>query len=55
VEPAIVASARRRIDYTFQVDAAADLQTLGWSTQAGYLKQAPVAAALFDLRYLPHP
>ncbi len=54
LDPAIVAAARRRVDYSFQVDAEADLRTLAWSRQAGYLKQVPAAAALFDLRYLPH-
>jgi NitT/TauT family transport system substrate-binding protein len=50
---AIVASARKRIDYTWRVDPAASLRTLEWSKQAGYLKEIPSAAKLFNLNYLP--
>jgi NitT/TauT family transport system substrate-binding protein len=50
---AVVASARHRIDYTWHVDPDATLKTLEWSKQAGYLKEIPTAAKLFDLGYLP--
>jgi NitT/TauT family transport system substrate-binding protein len=47
--PAVVAAARRRIDYGSRVDVQAALQTLGWSRQLGYVKEIPPEAALFDL------
>jgi NitT/TauT family transport system substrate-binding protein len=53
LDTAIIAAARRRIDYTAHVDVAASLQTLQWSKQLGYLKAVPTAAQLFDLNYLP--
>jgi NitT/TauT family transport system substrate-binding protein len=53
LETAVVARARRRIDYTSHVDPDASLKTLEWSKQAGYLKEIPTAAKLFDLSYLP--
>ena len=53
LDPATVASARRRIDYTWRVDQVASLRTLEWSKQAGYLKEIPSVAKLFDLNYLP--
>ncbi len=53
LDKAVVAAARRRIDYTAQVDVDASLQTLQWSRQLGYLKAVPTAAQLFDLSYLP--
>lgn len=49
----IVAAARKRIDYSAQVDIDASLETLQWSVQLGYLKQLPAPAQLFDLRFLP--
>jgi NitT/TauT family transport system substrate-binding protein len=53
LDPAIVASARHRIDYTWHVDPDASLKTLEWSAQSGYLKEIPTASKLFDLSYLP--
>lgn len=53
LDTAVVASARHRIDYTWHVDPDATLKTLEWSKQAGYLKEIPTAAKLFDLSYLP--
>ena len=53
LDTAVVASARHLIDYTWHVDLDATLKTLEWSKQAGYLKQIPTAAKLFDLSYLP--
>jgi ABC-type nitrate/sulfonate/bicarbonate transport system substrate-binding protein len=53
LDTAVVASARHRIDYTWHVDPDATLKTLEWSKQAGYLKEIPTAAKLFDLGYLP--
>jgi len=35
------------------VDPVASLKTLEWSKEAGYLKEVPSAANLFDLSYLP--
>ena len=55
LDPAIVAAARTRIDYSSRVDVAAALRTLSWSKQLGYLKEVPAASALFDLRFLPAP
>lgn len=49
----IVYAARRRIDYTAQVDVNASLETLRWSVQLGYLSKLPTAEGLFDLRFLP--
>lgn len=53
LEPAVVAAARRRIDYGSRVDVAAALRTLAWSQRLGYLKEVPAESALFDLRFLP--
>lgn len=53
LDAAVVAVARRRIDYATRVDVSAALQTLGWAKQLGYLKSLPEPAALFDLRFLP--
>jgi NitT/TauT family transport system substrate-binding protein len=53
LDPAIVANARKRIDYTWHVDPDASLKTLDWSKQSGYLKEIPSAQKLFDLDYLP--
>jgi NitT/TauT family transport system substrate-binding protein len=53
LDNAVVANARRRIDYTWHVDPIASLKTLGWSKQAGYLREVPSADKLFDLSYLP--
>jgi NitT/TauT family transport system substrate-binding protein len=53
LDSAIVASARRRIDYTSHVDPVASLKTLEWSKAAGYLRKVPTADQLFDLQYLP--
>ncbi len=53
LDKAIVERARRRIDYTSQVDTTAALETLEWSKQLGYLKEVPTAGKLFDLSYLP--
>jgi NitT/TauT family transport system substrate-binding protein len=53
LDTAVVARARNRIDYTWHVDPDATLKTLEWSKQAGYLKEIPTAAKLFDLSYLP--
>jgi NitT/TauT family transport system substrate-binding protein len=55
LDTAVIANARRRIDYTWHVDIAASLKTLEWSRQTGYLKEVPPAAKLFDLSYLPKP
>jgi NitT/TauT family transport system substrate-binding protein len=55
LDTAIVANARRRIDYTAHVDTIASLKTLEWSKQAGYLHEVPPAAKLFDLSFLPKP
>ncbi len=53
LEPAIIANARKRIDYTANVDVKAALETLSWSNQLGYLKEIPSEKKLFDLSYLP--
>jgi len=53
LDKALVVSARSRIDYTWQVDQDAALQTLEWSRQVGYIKQIPSKEKLFDLRFLP--
>jgi NitT/TauT family transport system substrate-binding protein len=55
LDPAIIVNARRRIGYTSRVDTIASLKTLEWSKQAGYLKEVPSTATLFDLSYLPKP
>jgi NitT/TauT family transport system substrate-binding protein len=55
LDPAIVAAARRRIDFGSRIDVAAALQTLAWSKQLGYLRELPAEGALFDLRFLPAP
>jgi NitT/TauT family transport system substrate-binding protein len=54
LDKAIVVHARKRIDYTAQVDVDASRQTLQWSKQLRYLKEVPSAEKLFDLKYLPH-
>jgi NitT/TauT family transport system substrate-binding protein len=54
LDKSVVAAARRRIDYTAQVDVDASRRTLEWSRQLGYLKGVPSASKLFDLRFLPH-
>jgi len=54
LDKSVVAAARRRIDYTAQVDVDASRRTLEWSKQLGYLKDVPSASKLFDLRFLPH-
>jgi NitT/TauT family transport system substrate-binding protein len=51
--PSIVAAARRRIDYSTEVDVDASLETLKWSVDLGYLHQLPAPSQLFDLRFLP--
>jgi NitT/TauT family transport system substrate-binding protein len=51
--PAVVAAARKRIDYSAKVDVDASLETLRWSVELGYLKHLPTPAQLFDLRFLP--
>jgi NitT/TauT family transport system substrate-binding protein len=53
LDKSIVAKARRRIDYTVQIDTTAALETLEWSKELGYLSEIPQAAKLFDLRFLP--
>lgn len=53
LDPAIIAHARKRIDYTATVDVKAALETLSWSKQLGYLKEIPAENKLFDLSYLP--
>jgi ABC-type nitrate/sulfonate/bicarbonate transport system substrate-binding protein len=53
LEKSIVVAARRRIDYSAQVDVDASLETLAWSVELGYLKKAPTPEQLFDLRFLP--
>jgi len=53
LDVAIVAHARKRIDYAAQVDVDASRQTLQWSKQLRYLKEVPSAEKLFDLKYLP--
>jgi NitT/TauT family transport system substrate-binding protein len=51
--PSIVAAARRRIDYSAQVDLDASMETLKWSVDLGYLHKLPAPDQLFDLRFLP--
>jgi NitT/TauT family transport system substrate-binding protein len=53
LDAAIVAKARKRIDYTAGVDVPAAFETLEWSRQLGYLKEIPSKNKLFDLSYLP--
>ncbi len=53
LDESVVVAARKRIDYTAQVDVNASLETLGWAAQLGYLKELPMPDALFDLRFLP--
>jgi NitT/TauT family transport system substrate-binding protein len=53
LDPETVAAARKRIDYTVSVDAAAAFETLKWSKQLGYLKEIPAEGKLFDLSHLP--
>jgi NitT/TauT family transport system substrate-binding protein len=53
LDKTIVVAARRRIDYSAEVDVDASLETLAWSVELGYLKKAPTPAQLFDLRFLP--
>lgn len=53
LDRSIVVAARRRIDYSAQIDVAASLETLAWSVNLGYLKKLPTAEQLFDLRFLP--
>ena len=48
----MVVAARRRIDYTWEVDPAAAIQTLQWAKQIGYVKQIPDQEKLFDLRFV---
>jgi NitT/TauT family transport system substrate-binding protein len=53
LDPAIVANARKRIDYTASVNVPAAFETLEWSKQLGYLKEIPSEGKLFDLSWLP--
>lgn len=53
LDAAIVANARKRIDYTASVNVPAALETLEWSRQLEYLKEIPAETKLFDLSYLP--
>jgi NitT/TauT family transport system substrate-binding protein len=53
LDKAIVEAARRRIDYTSEVDVTGSLKTLEWSRRLGYLKTMPAPDTLFDLRFLP--
>ncbi|KAF0219126.1 MAG: ABC transporter substrate-binding protein aliphatic [Geobacteraceae bacterium] len=53
LDPATIANARKRVDYTAAVDVPAALQTLSWSKKLGYLKEIPAENRLFDLSYLP--
>lgn len=53
LDAAIVAKARKRIDYTASVNVPAAFETLEWSRQLGYLKQIPAENKLFDLSHLP--
>jgi NitT/TauT family transport system substrate-binding protein len=52
VDKAVVVAARRRIDYTWQIDPEAAIQTLQWAKQVGYIKQVPDKEKLFDLRFV---
>jgi NitT/TauT family transport system substrate-binding protein len=49
----IVAKARQRIDYTWQINTDDTLQTLKWTNELGYIKNVPSKDKLFDLNYLP--
>jgi NitT/TauT family transport system substrate-binding protein len=53
LDESIVIAARRRIDFSAQVDIDASLETLAWSVELGYLKKIPASEQLFDLRFLP--
>ena len=53
LDESIVIAARRRIDFSAQVDIDASLETLAWSVESGYLRKAPTPEQLFDLRFLP--
>jgi NitT/TauT family transport system substrate-binding protein len=53
LDTAIIANARKRVDYTADVDVPAALQTLSWSKKLGYLKEIPEETKLFDLSNLP--
>jgi NitT/TauT family transport system substrate-binding protein len=53
LDKSVVASARKRIDYTWKIDTEASLQTLQWAHSLGYLKQIPAADKLFDPSFLP--
>lgn len=53
LDAAIIAKARKRIDYTSSINVPAAFETLEWSRQLGYLKEIPAESKLFDLSYLP--
>ena len=52
VDKSVVAGARKRTDYTWQVDPDAAIQTLQWAKQSGHIKQIPEKEKLFDLRWI---
>lgn len=40
-------AARDRVDYTYEIDEEASLETLQWSKDMGYIEEVPAAEDLF--------
>ncbi len=47
MEESVVKAARDRVDYTYEIDEEASLETLQWSKDMGYIEEVPAAEDLF--------
>lgn len=47
IDEETVAAARERIDYTYEIDQDATVETLDWALQLGYIDEIPAAEDLF--------
>lgn len=47
LEESVIESARERIDYTFDIDEEATMETLKWANELGYIEKLPEASELF--------
>lgn len=47
MEESVVEAARERVDYTYEIDEEASLETLQWSKDMGYIDEVPAAEDLF--------
>lgn len=43
----VIASARNRIDYTYEIDKEASIETLKWAEELGYIEEVPQEDELF--------